>query len=425
MASFDSTRFNSKLRFQPCNRRLGRVLAWFGLSCMGLNLRPMCMKKLLLCCAVVSLLGCSGGGVLLAPKHPLTTLGKNKTLRSDLYPPTRVADYRHMYEQAQNEAERKRCRNEVVQRLMAETDNNFLIWSQRVYGTRIIGETGADVTNTVLNTVAVGSGASSAKSIAVALASLAGVRLATNENLFMKQNASALYAKMKEHRAAVATQIEGHLKDKDTTTYPLNAALRDVERYYEAGTMAYASAHLSAEANQKAAVAEAVREQAKGDEIIAPNIIRNHGVYNLSSPPPPRVRPDDEIGTGQAAAAIEAARRKAEREGMIGKIKKINSEADETFLVLRETNPDMKRDYADLIVAGGGKVAAATDSTKGEYINNAKGVNQLLTDKAGDETALVHIHSAALKRQAALKAKLPQALPTPAPTPAPTPGDIN
>lgn len=313
---------------------------------------PVNLYKLIMVIIPVIITGCTGYGIILAPKNPLTKRGRNTSLRSDLYEPGYIKALSEKYE-ASSEGERMRIRNEIVHRLMAETDDNFLIWSQRVFGARIAGNTLGDATTGILSTIAVGSGAAAAKSLGVAIASISGVRIATDKNLFMEQNASALYSKMKEQRAIVAVQVEQYL-DLGTTKYPLNKALRDVERYYEAGTLGTASSRLASDAESDAKVAEAQTEKAKGDKIVAPGIIAHAGL----SPTLPSRSPVNSATPEQIAAAIRKANEDAAANDLVSPVKEAASKAD--FAMKKET-PKRVLDWGKVIVAGGGHLGTGTD----------------------------------------------------------------
>lgn len=302
------------------------------------------------------LVGCTGYGVILAPKNPLTSRGKNAALRTDLYPVNSIKELRDQYDQEEDEARRKRLRGEIIHRLLAETDNNFLIWSQRVFGARIASNTAADVATGVLSTVAVGSGAASAKSIGVAIASIAGVRVATDKNLFIEQNATALYSKMKEQRAMVAIQMEQYLA-QDTTKYPLNKALRDVERYYEAGTLGAASARLAGETNQQALIAEAYQEDKKGDKVVAPALLASAGGSSLL---PTRMRAR-EASPDEIAARVVAATKADAAATIVEPIKVAAANADTE---LRKKSKNL--DFGKVITAGGGQIGEGTGKYKAE-----------------------------------------------------------
>lgn len=231
------------------------------------------------------LANCTGYGLVMAPKNPLTNRGRNTSLRTDLYGPNDLSAYIAAYDGTARpitEGERKRLRNEIVHRLMAETDDNFLQWSQRVFGARVTGNALADASTGILSTIGAGSGLAAGRGISLAIASITGVRVAADKHFFMEQNASALYSKMKEQRTIVAIQIEQYLA-QDTTKYPLNKAFQDIQRYYEAGTLGAASSHLAGEAHQASLVAEEVQQHGKGDRI-ASNL-GGSGFSRLTLPP--------------------------------------------------------------------------------------------------------------------------------------------
>ena len=245
---------------------------------------PGCFRSLgfLPVFAAVLLNGCEANKSILGPNHPLTTIS-TAPLRDDLVHSGDIAAWKKAYDDATDDADRVYYRNRIVRQLMLVTDQDYLAWSQQLFGARAISSTAADIASGVLSAFAAASGASAAKSIALVLTGISTTRLAVEKNLLLEQTSGALIAQMDNDRAKVSLQVGQYLR-QGTSDYPLEEALRDLLRYYKAGTLASAGTSLQAAAVQSREATQAAVEQDKGDTVVAPGILQRSAVAPLSTP---------------------------------------------------------------------------------------------------------------------------------------------
>lgn len=175
-------------------------------------------------------------------------------------------------------------RNKILNQLLVLDDHYFVSWSQRLHGTRAIGSGLSDLAQGVLSAFVTASGASSAKSLGLVITGISTGRLATEKNIFLEKSADALISTMEENRSKVRVQMYQYMKDKPVDEYPLEEGLRDVLRYYNAGTLASAASSLQATAETRERQASAATESLKGDKVVAPQELERADVTEFRTP---------------------------------------------------------------------------------------------------------------------------------------------
>ncbi len=222
-------------------------------------------------CSCIALLGLAG--FVTGCVADRSILGHTPALsgqtRVVLTPDDDITQWRSGYFATTSEEQRKFYRNEIIRRLMRLDDESFNLWSQKLYGARAISSSVADFATGIMGAFAAASGATAAQSLGLAIAGVSGARSAADRDIFLEKSSGALVAKMKEDRAKVDAQITQYLKNS-TADYPLEQGLRDIIRYYDAGTLASASETLEADAKVAQVGAQAVVENLKGDTVVAP-----------------------------------------------------------------------------------------------------------------------------------------------------------
>jgi len=120
-------------------------------------------------------------------------------------------------------------------------------------------------TNLVSDLIILGLGAATATAGGAGLkaalgatsAGVAGARTSIDKNIYFEKTMPALLAQMLASRKTTLVKITQGL-DKNTTLYPLNQALIDLEDYYNAGTIPGAIAAIAEQAGAAARAADAV-----------------------------------------------------------------------------------------------------------------------------------------------------------------------
>lgn len=212
-----------------------------------------------------TMISCSGERSVLG--HKLALSGSPRTA---LVPDNEFLGWRNAYYGSTDDKTRIYYRNLIVRRLMLYDDEFFRAWSQQMYGGRAITNTLGDFATGLMSAIAGATGSDDvSKGLNLAITGITGARMAVDKNIFLEQAAGALISQMRAERAKVDTQISQYLK-QSSLNYPLDQALRDLVRYYEAGTLAHAAEALKADATEAARVAKAMTEAAKGDLLVAP-----------------------------------------------------------------------------------------------------------------------------------------------------------
>jgi hypothetical protein len=146
----------------------------------------------------------------------------------------RIAEYQGL----QTEAARLKMRNDIAYGRMAAYDAEFSQFQQRVNAEGGFTDTAFDFTSLTLTAIGASPVATVTKTtVSAAATAVNGGRTSIDKNIFYDKTLPALFAQMEANRLTVRTSIVTSLTKLDTTTYPLGAALSDLETYRDAGSL--------------------------------------------------------------------------------------------------------------------------------------------------------------------------------------------
>ncbi|MFT4843254.1 MAG: hypothetical protein ACJA0V_002786 [Planctomycetota bacterium] len=206
----------------------------------------MTVLGLALLCALPS----CGGVRYFAPNNPIEDSGLMEQVREQCSSGQLSKLLKSYYKSGTAEADRQQVRNMLVSALVLQIDNEFEYFATRTLSTRAF-------TNTSLDTAAAGLAIAStivghtetAKLLSGIGAGVLGLRLSIDKEFFYEQSTPILIAQMQADRdeayETIATGVAA-----STTDYPLTAAVRDMGKYYQAGTLFNAFAQLAKQVNK-------------------------------------------------------------------------------------------------------------------------------------------------------------------------------
>lgn len=155
---------------------------------------------------------------------------------------------------------RQEFRNRVIDHYMGEMDREYEKYSQRLFNEGLQTALGFDAAIIGLaSTSALFEEA--ADDLATAISAFAGVKSSIDKNLYFDRTLPALIATMDAQRTVVETEIVGR-KGQSTTEYSIEAAIRDLRRYQQAGTLMRAVTGVTENANEEKRLAERERLKA-------------------------------------------------------------------------------------------------------------------------------------------------------------------
>jgi hypothetical protein len=132
----------------------------------------------------------------------------------------------------------QRIRNAAIYSLIRVTDYNYFQFENDLYVKRASGSFLADAIDMGANLAATITNGERAKTIINAsLIAFRGGRKSASIHYFQEQTADVLITKMQTARNRVLADILKQLRDNDISSYPLDAALGDVIKYFYAGTL--------------------------------------------------------------------------------------------------------------------------------------------------------------------------------------------
>lgn len=153
-----------------------------------------------------------------------------------------------------HETDKKAFRNRVIDHYMGEIDRNYEFYSQRLFNEGIQAALGFDTAIIGLSSTAA-LFENAANDLATVISAFAGTQGAINKNLYFERTLPALIATMDASRATVEAELVTR-KDASDEDYSLEAAIRDLRRYQQAGTLMRAVTKVTERASDEKAVAE-------------------------------------------------------------------------------------------------------------------------------------------------------------------------
>lgn len=191
------------------------------------------------CCIALSMCACGLQHFTIAqPKAPAqdpssyysdNDYSKDLATYKDVADPTNAAKYNLSYA--------KQLRNDITYGLMSQIDVVYGAYYNHLFVYQSAVAIGSDSLTLGMTAAAAIATNKATKTIFSALGTgLSGVGLSTQKNLFAQQAFPAIGLAMETRRDSLRTQIIANLSN-DISTYPLNAAKRDLVAYLNAGTL--------------------------------------------------------------------------------------------------------------------------------------------------------------------------------------------
>ena len=154
----------------------------------------------------------------------------------------------------------QQVRNRILYELMGVIDDYYFQYTKEMR--RDVSSKGllVDTAGLATSIASTAAGANEVKTILSAISSsVQGLSKAIDSNVLLGNTVQAIRLQMDAGRASVADEIIKKM-EKDTTSYPLEAGLRDIVRYYDAGTLTSGLATLTKEAGSNKETAEAAEK---------------------------------------------------------------------------------------------------------------------------------------------------------------------
>lgn len=199
--------------------------------------------------ALLSMTACAG--IRGEPERPAYADAEVKFL-VDNYGAAAFARYNEL-----PDADKPGYRNEVISGRLALIDRYFAEYKRALLQEESFKNIAIDLAVIGINTAGIFAAATLAKNILQAVsAAMIGARTKIDEALFYRNTIVALIAKMEEQRREQELNIRRRMVE-GANTYPLVAAVREVDGYYRAGTIDEALFGITKESGAKAKEAEA------------------------------------------------------------------------------------------------------------------------------------------------------------------------
>src|SRR5687768_13100041 len=132
-------------------------------------------------------------------------------------------------------AEAQEFRNRVLMVYMDAIDETYDTYSSQLFSEGI--QTGLGFDTAIIGMSTLGAlFENSADDMVSAIAAAAGIHAAINKNLYFDRTLPALIATMDTRRIRIETEITAKMA-LPTSQYPIEAAMRDLRRYHQAGML--------------------------------------------------------------------------------------------------------------------------------------------------------------------------------------------
>jgi hypothetical protein len=153
------------------------------------------------------------------------------------------------------------CRNRIIGARMYATDIRFSQFEEALFRDTRRGGFNATLATLGLSTAAAASTGGAAQALSGLSALIIGGREAFQKEVLSERTVIAIHTAMRARRAQVALRLRGALEEP-IARYPLEAALADLDAYYNAGTVLGALVSITETVGARAEEAEAeLRDQ--------------------------------------------------------------------------------------------------------------------------------------------------------------------
>ncbi|GAA4040511.1 hypothetical protein [Parerythrobacter jejuensis] len=183
--------------------------------------------------ATVALGGCTTmrGG----PKNVIEELGSSLSVKDGDVSVALVTRDQIIQHYVLKAADKRAFRNRVIDHYMGEMDRQYEKYSMRLFNEGVQTALGFDAAIIGLSSTAA-LFESSADDLASVISAFAGLQSAVNKNLYFDRTLPALIVTMDAKRAEVEAELINR-KSQQAADYSLEAAIRDLRRYQQAGTL--------------------------------------------------------------------------------------------------------------------------------------------------------------------------------------------
>jgi hypothetical protein len=157
------------------------------------------------------------------------------------------------------------CRNKILSAGMIGIDINFSEFERKLFREKREGSFLTTITTLGLTTAGAMTGTAVLSGIATGVV---GSKDAFDKEILLDQAANAIHTQMRALRQTVANRIRFGMK-QSTDDYPLDAALIDIEEYYNAGTLLGAFVGITSSAGLQVKESEVNKDRvAQGKDIL-------------------------------------------------------------------------------------------------------------------------------------------------------------